>query len=64
MRMAAEMYAEIIVRVEHHITKQYTRLRQPVEPGPKLAVTLGLLALGAKYSELQYGWFIQPNCYP
>ena len=30
MKMAPEMYAEIMVRVEHHITKQFTRLQQPM----------------------------------
>ena len=61
MRMAPEMYAEIIFYVEHRITKQYTRLRQPLEPRLKLAVTLRNLASGVKYSELQYGWRIPPN---
>ena len=47
--------------VEHRITKQYTRLRQPMEPGLKLAVMLRHLASVAKYSQLQYGCCIPPN---
>ena len=61
MRMPPEMYNEIFNRVEDRLTKQHTRLRSPLEPGLKLAVTLRHLASGAKFSELQYGWRIPPN---
>lgn len=61
MRMEPDMYNELSNRLEHRLTKQYTRLRSAVEPGLKLAVTLRHLASGAKYSELQYGWRIPPN---
>ena len=44
MRMAPEMYAEIMGHVEHRITKQFTRLQQPMERSLKLAVS------GANYS--------------
>ena len=61
IRMPPEMYNEIINRMEHRLTKQHTRLLDPLEPGLKLADTLRHLVSGAKYSKLQYGWHIPPN---
>lgn len=61
MRMSPEMYDEILERVRHRITKQYTWFREPLEPGIKLALTLRHLASGTKYSDMKFGWRVPHN---
>ena len=61
LRIPPDMFDEIFARIEHRLTKQHTRYREPLEPGLKLAVTLRHLASGAKYTDLQYSWRIPNN---
>ena len=61
MRMAPEMFDELLARVSPRITKQHTWYRQPLEPGLKLALTLRHLASGSTYSAMKYGWRVPHN---
>ena len=61
MRMPPDMFDEIVQRLTPALLKQTTRLRDPHEPGLKIAVTLRHLASGATYSEMQYGWRMPHN---
>ena len=61
MRMPPEMFDEVLERVRHRITKQYTFYRDPLEPGLKLAIALRHLASGSKYSDMKFGWRVPPN---
>ena len=61
MRMALEMFDELLARVSPRITKQHTWYRQPLEPGLKLALTLRHLASGSTYSAMKYGWRVPHN---
>ncbi len=61
MRMPPELYDEVLLRIEHRLTKQYTFFREPLEPGLKLAITLRHLASGAKYSDMKFAWRVPHN---
>lgn len=61
MRMPPEMFQEILTRVEPRITKKQTWMREPLEPGLKLALTLRHLASGATYMDMRYGWRVPHN---
>ena len=61
MRMAPEMFDELLARVSPRTTKQHTWYRQPLEPGLKLALTLRHLASGSTYSAMKYGWRVPHN---
>ena len=55
------LYDEIPARVRGRIWKQHTWLREPLEEGLKLAVTLRHLVAGTMYSDMQYGWRVPEN---
>ena len=61
MRMPPAMFDEILQRLTPRITKMTTNLRDPLEPGLKVALTLRHLASGAKYHDMQYAWRVPPN---
>ena len=61
MRMPPDMFDEIVQRLTPALRKQTTQLRDPHEPGLKIAVTLRHLASGAKYSDMQFGWRMPHN---
>ena len=61
MRMPPAMFDEILVHVGPRFMKQYTWMRDPIEPGMKLAITLHHLASGAKYMDMRYGWRVPHN---
>ena len=61
LRMPPEMYDEILERVSHRITKQKTWMRDPIEPGMKLAITLQHFASGAKYKDMRFAWRVPHN---
>ena len=61
LRMEPAMFDELLQRVGPLITKQDTRLRQALEPGLKLAVTLRFLGTGDKYPTLQYDYRVARN---
>ena len=61
MRMTPAMYDEIVARLTPHITKQSTKMREPLEPGLKVALTLRHLAAGSTYKDMQYGWRVPHN---
>ena len=61
MRMPPEMFDEVLERIRHRITKQFTFYRDPLEPGLKLAIALRHLASGSKYSDMKFGWRVPPN---
>ena len=61
MRMPPEMYDYILERVGPRIEKQKTWLRQPLEPGLKLAITLRHFASGDKYPSVKFGFRVPSN---
>ena len=61
MRMAPEMFDELLDRLSPRITKKHTTFREPLSPGLKLALTLRHLASGNKYSSLKFGWRVPHN---
>ena len=56
-----ELYDEILASVRGRIWKQHTWSREPLEEGPKLAVTLRHLVAGTMYSDMQYEWRVPEN---
>ena len=56
-----DSHDEIPARVRGRIWKQHTWLREPLEEGLKLAVTLRHLVAGTMYSDMQYGWRVPEN---
>lgn len=61
LRMAPEMFDELLDRIGPRITKQHTTYRSPLDPGLKLALTLRHLASGNKYSSMKFGWRVPHN---
>jgi hypothetical protein len=61
LRMQPVMFDELLERVGPAITKQDTRLRQALEPGLKLAITLRYLGTGDKSPTLQYDYRVARN---
>ena len=61
LRMPAEMFDELLERLEPRITKKTTNWRMPIEPGLKLALTLRHLATGATYQDMEYAWRVPNN---
>lgn len=61
MRMPPEMFDDVLQRVGPRITKQHTWMREPFEPGLKLAITLRHLASGTKYQSMRFGWRVPHN---
>ncbi|XP_063411178.1 putative nuclease HARBI1 [Mytilus trossulus] len=61
LRMAPEMFDEILNRVGPRIQRRDTRLRKALEPGLKLAVTIRHLSFGDKYPTLQYDFRVARN---
>ncbi|XP_029287077.1 protein ALP1-like [Cottoperca gobio] len=63
MRMAPEMFDELLARGGPRLTKQHTQVcyRAPIEPGLKLALTLRHLASGSRYASMKFGWSVPHN---
>ena len=61
MRMPPEMFDELLARLLNRLTKEDTHLRNPLEPGLKLAITLRHLACGSTYTNMQYSWRVPHN---
>ena len=61
MRMPPAMFDEIVERLTPRIRKETTNMREPLEPGLKVALTLRHLASGARYRDMQYAWRVPPN---
>ena len=59
--MQPEMFDELLNRVGPRIQKNDTLWRKSVDPGLKLAITLGHLAAGGKYPTLQFGFRVAQN---
>jgi len=60
-RFMPELYEKLLERLTPRLEKKTTRMREPLEPGLKLAVTLRYLASGSSYPDLSYGFCIASN---
>ena len=58
LRMNSISFARLFELVGPKITKQRTRLREPIPAEEKLAITLRFLATGESYGELQFHYRI------
>jgi hypothetical protein len=56
LRMPPDMYDEIVRRLHPRLVKKSTAMREPLEPGLKVAMTLRHLASGTRYKSMRYGW--------
>jgi hypothetical protein len=61
LRMPPHIFDELLTILYDHLVKKTTKMRDPLEPGLKLAMTLRHLATGATYTSMQYGWRVPPN---
>ena len=61
LRMTPGMFDELLDRLTPRLTKQTTKLREPLEPGLKLALTLHHLASGSKYADMKFRWRVPSN---
>lgn len=61
IRMDVGTFHELEARLGDHLTKKTTRLRQPVSPGLKLALTLRYLATGEYYRSLRFSFRVAHN---
>ena len=52
------MYDNRFKKVRNRIWKQHTWNRKPLDPSLKLLPTLHHLDYGAKYSDMQYSWWV------
>ena len=53
LRVNSDMFYELEGRVHDRIEKQLTFLREPLEPGLRLAITLRYMATGDSYRSLE-----------
>jgi hypothetical protein len=60
-RVDPELFQELLAKVGPHIDRQTTNMRQPLEPGLRLAITLRYLATGDSYKSLEYGFRVANN---
>ena len=61
LRVNGELFAEILQRVTPRIQKQDTNMRDAIEPGLRLAITLRYLATGDSYQSAEYGFRVAAN---
>ncbi|XP_035673121.1 protein ALP1-like [Branchiostoma floridae] len=61
MRMPIAMYDELLERVTGRLTKKATFMRDPLDPGLKLALTIQHLVSGNTYASMKFSWRV-PKC--
>ncbi|KAI8509462.1 hypothetical protein Bbelb_133100 [Branchiostoma belcheri] len=61
LHMSPETYDELLERVGGRLTKNFTFMRLPMEPGLKLALTLRHLASGNTYMSMKFAWRVPHN---
>ena len=61
MRMPPDMFDEIVFKLTPSLTKTTTYMREPLEPGLKVAITLRHLASGSSYKDMSYAWRLPHN---
>jgi len=61
LRMPPHIFDQLLTILYDNLVKKTTRMREPLEPGLKLALTLRHLATGASYTCMQYGWRVPAN---
>lgn len=61
LRVEPAMFHELVERLAPRIEKVVTRMRRPLEPGLKVALTLRYLASGNDYHSLMYGFRVPHN---
>ena len=60
-RMEPELFHDMLTRLAPGLTKEHTRLREPLEPGLKVAITLRYLACGNSYRSLGFTFRVPHN---
>ena len=61
LRITPDLFEEMVEKLTPHLEKQTTFMRQPLEVGLKLAVTLRFLATGNSYASLQYSFRVHES---
>lgn len=61
MRMEPALFDEILGRIQHRISRIATGMRDPIEPGLKLAVTLRMLATGHSNRDSSYNFLVSDS---
>ena len=61
MRMEPAIFREIVGKIDHRIRKQNSCMREALDPGHRLAITLRYLATGNSYKSLMYGFRVAHN---
>lgn len=60
-RVEEELFNEIVERLRPHIEKTRTFMREPLDVGVRVAITLRFLATGNSYKSLGYAFRVAPN---
>jgi len=61
LRLDNDLFEEMVEKVTPYIEKETTKMRTPLEPALKLAVTLRYLATGNHYKSMAYDFRVAPN---
>ena len=61
LRITPELFQEMVTKLTPYLKKKKTKLREPLQVGLKLAVTLRYLATGNSYASLQYSFRVQKS---
>ena len=61
VRMELAMFHELLNRDSQRLPKQHTKLKIPLQPGLKLAITLRYFATGNSYHSLSYAFRVPHN---
>lgn len=61
LRIPPDLFEEMVGKLTPHLEKKTTFMREPLEVGLKLAVTLRFLATGNSYATLQYSFRVEKS---
>ena len=61
LRITPDLFKEMVEKLSPRLRKQSTFMREPIQVGLKLAVTLRFLATGNSYKSLQYSFRVETS---